>query len=744
VRDRTESFETIAAIWDDRFNLTNDGAPERLWTGQITKEFFSILGGRAVAGRLFTPDDFAADAEKVAVVSYGIWQSRWGRDQGIVGRTLTLNGEPVTVVGVLSPVFTSPEALVRDELDLWVPLDLTDSQYQNRRLFILGPVARLKPGVTLAAAQAEIDALAEALAEEYPRGNRDHDGNILYFPLVELQEATVGEIAHTLYVLLGAVGLMLLIACANVANLFLARGTDREREMAMRAALGASRGRIVGHLLTESVVLAVIGGAFGVALALAGVKAFELYNPGGIPRVSEVSVDWRVLVFAIVLSTLTGVLFGILPALQSAKTDVTHALKEGAHSTTTGRRRLALRNGLVVTEIGLALVLLVGAGLLFNSFLRLRGVDPGFDPDDLMVINLQLGETLNPEKNRYSQEGVRFAFIRDLLESLRAMPGVEGAAGTAAMPFRGGRCCWRSTLIEPTADDSVTAWFHPVTEDYFETLGARLVDGRSITASDNLKGLAEESTVRRTVPVVLSARLAQRYWPNQTALGRTLHLRASYNAVFTVVGVVDNMRHFKLRDPAQHDVYIPHAFATSWLELFSMAVRSRSDREALLGAVQQAIWRIDPNLPVEPPTTMNERLANSIAAPRFYSMLLATFATVAFLLAAGGIYGTMLYSVGQRHRELGIRLALGAKTRDLVGMVLGKGLVLTTIGIAFGVGGALGLSRLLESLVFGITTTDPTTIATVASLLSAVALGASYLPARKAAHADPLEALRSD
>jgi putative ABC transport system permease protein len=732
-------------VWDIDIDLTNDGTPERLDAGQITERFFSILGGMPAAGRLFTPDDFSTGAEKVAVLSYSIWQTRWGRDLGVVGRTITLNGEPTTVVGVLSPVFTSPEALINEEMDIWIPFDLMDSRYQNRRIFILSPVARLKPGVTLAAAQQEMDALAEALAEEYPVGNTDHDGNIQYFPLEELQEATVGDIAHTLYVLLGAVGLMLLIACANVANLFLARGTDREREMAMRSALGASRGRIVGHLLTESVVLALIGGGLGVVLALAGVKAFELYNPGGIPRVSEVSVDWRVLTFAVVLATLTGVLFGILPALQSAKTDVTHALKEGAHSTTTGRRRLALRNGLVVTEIGLALVLLVGAGLLFNSFLRLRGVDPGFDSDDLVVFNLRLGATLNRDGGPYSREGVRLRFAKDLLDGLRAVPGVEQATAAAVMPFRRGRCCWRSRVIEPATNDSIIAWFHPVTSDYLETLEARLLAGRSITAADNSMELAlDPAREQRTVPAVLSASLAQRYWPDQQAVGRILDSFSEELASLLVVGVVDNIRHFRLRDPAQYDVYLPYATATPWLPLMSIAVRSTGDRVALEDALRQTVWRLDPDLPVEPSTTMNERLANSVAAPRFYSMLLAAFAGVAFLLAAAGIYGTMLYSVGQRHRELGIRLALGAKARDLVGMVLGKGLVLTTIGIALGVGGALGLSRLLESLVFGITTTDPITITVVAFLLSVVAIGASYLPARKAAHADPLEALRAE
>ncbi|MFB3111406.1 MAG: ABC transporter permease, partial [Gemmatimonadales bacterium] len=472
VRDRTSAFASIAAMTNVTFDLTGDGAPEQLASARATEEFLPIFGATAAIGRLLTPEDFGPGAPNVAVLSYGLWQRRWGRDPNIVGKPVTLSAEPFVVVGVLGREFESPEALQWGDIELWVPLDVTTPEWQNRRIFILATIGRLAPGVTLAAAQAEFDALARILADEYPRGNRQADGSPYYFPLVPLHQATVGAVTQTLYVLLGAVGLLLLIACANVANLFLARGTDREREMALRAALGASRTRVIRQLLAESVVLALAGGAVGTGLSFVGIRAFGLFNPGGIPRLSEVVVDWRVLAFAVTLSMLTGMLFGMVPAFQSAKTDVTNALKDGAQGVTAGRHRARLRNSLVVAEIGLALVLLVGAGLLFNSFLNLQQVDPGFDSDNTTILSLRLGTFGGPVTGRYGTSESRLELADDLLERIRTMPGVEAAGAAVRMPFGGGRCCWGDDVVpDGGSGDSVAAWIHPVTHGMMEALG---------------------------------------------------------------------------------------------------------------------------------------------------------------------------------------------------------------------------------------------------------------------------------
>ncbi len=742
VRDRTSALASIAAMTNVTFDLTGDGAPEQLAGARATEEFLPIFGATAAMGRLLTPDDFEPGAPNVAVLSYGLWQRRWGRDPNIVGKTVTLSAEPFVVVGVLGREFESPQALQWEDVELWVPLDVTTPAWQHRRIFVLSTIGRLAPGVTLAAAQAEFDALARTLADEYPRGNRQSDGNPYYFPLVPLHQATVGAVTQTLYVLLGAVGLLLLIACANVANLFLARGTDREREMALRAALGASRTRVMRQLLAESVVLALAGGTVGTGLSLVGIRAFGLFNPGGIPRLSEVVVDWRVLAFTVALSMLTGVLFGIVPVFQSAKTDVTNALKEGAQGVTAGRHRAKLRNSLVVAEIGLALVLLVGAGLLFNSFLRLQRVDPGFDSDNTTIMSLRLGTYGVSISGRYGTPESRLRLADDLLERIRTMPGVEAAGAAVRMPFGLGRCCWGDAMApDGGSEDSVPAWIHPVTYGMMEALGARLVAGRFPTAREMS---APTSTVSagapRRVAAVINHSLAERYWPSSDPIGRVLRTESQ---TLSIVGVVEDIKHFGLDTPKQFDAYVPHAEGAVF-PMLDVAVRSSNDPSSLAAMLREAVWSIDPELPVNPPQTMNDRIAGSITAPRFYSVLLSTFAVVAFLLAASGIYGSMLYSVGQRHRELGIRLALGAQTNDLVRMVVGKGLLLTTIGVAIGLAGAFAASHILESFVFGVSTADPLTFVVASLLLATVALAACYLPARKAAAADPLEALKAE
>ncbi|MCH6547944.1 MAG: WecB/TagA/CpsF family glycosyltransferase [Gemmatimonadetes bacterium] len=414
---------------------------------------------------------------------------------------------------------------------------------------------------------------------------------------------------QTLYVLLGAVGLLLLIACANVANLFLARGTDREREMALRTALGAGRTRMIRQLLAESIVLAMAGGAVGIGLSFVGIRAFGLFNPGGIPRLSEVAVDWRVLAFTVALSMLTGMLFGIVPAFQSAKTDVTNVLKDGAQSVTAGRHRAKLRNSLVVAEIGLALILLVGAGLLFNSFLRLQRVDPGFDSDNTTIMSLRLGTFGGQVSGRYGDPEARLRLADDLLERIRTMPGVQAAGAAVRMPFGGGRCCWGDNVVpDGGSGDSVAAWIHPVTHGMMEALGARLVAGRFPTAREMS---APTSTVSggapRRVAAVINHSLAERYWPNSDPVGRVLHAERQ---ILSIVGVVENIKHFGLDAPKQFDVYVPHAEGAVF-PMLDVAVRSSNDASSLAATLREAVWSIDPALPVNPPQTMNARIAGS-------------------------------------------------------------------------------------------------------------------------------------
>ncbi len=747
IYDQTDAFASLAAWTDADLDLTNEGIPERLTVGRVTAEFFSVLGASPAVGRLFTAGDFAPGANKVVVVDHGLWQRRWGGDPALVGSAVILDGETVTVLGVLKRDFQSPEGLTGNELDVWVPFDLTAPEWQHRNLWLLSPIGRLAPGATLASAQAEMDALAETLAVDHPVNNRDRDGRAFYFPLVPLHEAMVGSVAQPLYVLLGAVGLLLLIACANVANLFLARGTDREREIALRSALGAGRGRIVQQLLTESVALALLGGALGAGIAVVSIRMFGVFDAVGIPRMSDVVVDWRVLLFTVALSTLTGVLFGLIPALQSAQTDICAALQEGAQNATAGRHRAKLRNSFVVAEIALALMLLIGAGLLFNSFLRLRSVDPGVDPDDVTVMSLRLGafDFGSIASGRYSTEGERIQFTNDLLETIRAFPNVQAAGATMRMPFGSGRCCWATDVAPSGSEDSVMAWMHPVTSAFMEALGATLVAGRFHVQGDMAapapSGGGADDDQQRTVAAVINRSLAERHWPDGDVLGRELHTR-SY--ILSIVGVVDDIRHFGLDSPEQFDAYLPYAPDGAFFPMLDVAVRSSGDSDNLAAALRQAVWRVDPELPVSPPHTMNDRISGTITTPRFYSMLLAAFAAVAFLLAASGIASSMLYSVGQRQRELGIRLALGAQRRSLMRMVVGKGVLLTALGLSVGIGGAFALSRVLDSFVFGISTTDPMTFVAVSLLLATVAMLACYLPARKAAGADPLEVLRAE
>jgi predicted permease len=746
IRDRTRCFESLGGQWDRMQDLTGTGQPERVNVGQLTGDFLHLLGAMPSLGRLFIPADFAPDAGRVAVLSHQFWQRRMGGATEAVGQAITLEGQRYEVVGVVSRDFTQPEALTESNVDVWVPLDLTTPFLLQRTSYLLNVVARLAPALTAAAAQRELDALAAALATEHPDGNRRQDGSPVRFPLRSLHEATVGDVGDTLSLLLGAVGLMLLIACANVANLSLARAADRSREMALRTALGAGRGRIVRLVLMESVVLGLIGGGLGVAIAAIGVKTFAVLNAGGIPRVASVTVDWRVVAFALLLSIAAGVLFGLLPAIRSAESDYSIALKEGSQTSTLSRSGSRTRNTLVVSEIALALVLLVGAGLLFNSFMQLRRVDPGFDTENVLALPLRFGLPFGWGGTRYADADTKAAFAREILAAARAIPGVIEAGGGLSPPFNR-VCCWSAGIVrsdEP--DDTVESWIRPVTHRYLEAIGARLIAGRTFTAVDDqgerFIAVAERSNELRVthLSAVVNASLAARLFPNESPLGREIvqgGLRAE------VVGVVRDISHLGLDRSGEYDLYVPFLRTGTAFDRLDLAVRYRGSTEVVADALRRAVWNIDPDLPIGTMQTMDQRMSRSLATPRFYSALFASFAILAFLLAASGIYASMAYVVRQRRRELGIRLALGGAPANLVWMVLGRGTLQTAVGLTLGLAGAYALSRLLSGFVFGISTSDPLTFVSASLVLGAVALLACVVPARKAAGADPLEVLRT-
>ena len=725
-RDRTTAFASLAGARLMDYDLTADGPPRSLRTALVTRDFFATFTAQPLLGRLFVPDDFATPATAV-VLSFPLWRQRWGADPNLIGRRITLNGKPVVVVGVLDPTFQFPEAVVGTDIDAWMPFDINNSAYHHRGLYIVDVAARLAPGTSLEGAQSQLNTLGEALAEEFPDRYRRPDGTALPATIAPLFDATVSSVADTLYMLLGAVGLMLLIACANVANLFLARGTSRAREIALRAALGAGRRRILAQLLTESVLLSLMGGVAGIGIAWLGLSAFTWFSPGGIPRIADVAMDHRVLGFTIVISLVTGVLFGIVPGLQAAKADVTEVLKDGSGGATTGRAGRRLRDGLVVAELALALVLMAGAGVLFNSFIRLQRVDAGIRTEQLVTIPLAL--------NRQSPDE-RLRFTSGLVERLYMLPGTQAVGAGVTLPFvftGGDRCCWRIDLHRQPdrSSDPEHPIVHPVTADYFAAIGATLKEGRPFDERDG----ALEPT-----PVILNASFARRLFGEESAVGELLFGDVGS---LSVVGVVNDVRHWGLDEEIDPELYVPYGAGGAFARLH-VALRTTAPFASLPDLIRDAVWSLDPNLPVEGIVTMRDRVAESIGGERFYSALLTVFAAVAIVLAAAGIYSSMLYSVGQRYRELGVRLALGARAGDVVRLIVRKGIVLTGIGVAIGLVGAFALSRTLESLVFGVSAADLPTFAAVSLLLGAVSVIACYLPARRAGKADPIVTLRAE
>jgi len=730
--DRSESsrvFEQVGAITDASLNLTGGGDPERIRGVRASAGLFQVLGVQPALGRAFRPEEDRPGAEPVVVVSHGLFERRFGGDRAWVGRPILLNGKSHTLVGVMPPGFAYPSP----QTEMWVPLALSADQVNpdQRGNEYLAAVARLKPGVTVAAAQVEMDRITVKILQDSPSGMRDYLTSAGWgCVLVPLKENVVGDSGKALLVLLGAVGFVLLVACANVSGLQLARAATRQREIAIRTALGAGRGRLIRQLLTESLMLGAVGGILGVLVASWGVDLLIRIRPANLPRLEEVSLDSRVLLFSASLSILAAMLSGLFPALRLSKTSPNEALKEGGRSATGGLKHLRVQRLLVVSQVALALVLLIGAGLMLRSFESLMKVDAGFEPKNVLTAYTSL------PSSKYPDPAARQAFFDQLVGKLGALPGVKDVATGSLVPLAEGN--WTASFFpegqEPgRGEASPLASMRLVSPGYFRTLGIPLRRGRDFSDHDDTKSPRV---------VVVDEAAARRLWPGEDPLGKRITFSDSAEGAtwLSVVGVVGDIKDTALdREPMIH-VYRP--YAQQAIPGMFVALRTASSPAAILPAVRRELRLLDPEQPLYAVQTMQGYVEDSLAQPRLRFILIGLFASVALLLSALGVYGVISYAVGQRIQEIGIRMALGARKSDVVRLVVGQGLPLVLLGAGIGLFAALGLTRVLGSLLYGVTAHDPGTFAAVSVLLVLVALAACYLPARRAASVDPLAALR--
>ncbi|MGB7925761.1 MAG: ABC transporter permease [Pyrinomonadaceae bacterium] len=721
--NQNQVFEGMAAIADLSFNMTGVGEPERIDGRRVSANLFSLLGVEPQLGRAFLPEEDQPGASRVVIMSHGLWQRRFGSDMNITGKPLTLNGESYTVVGVMPPTFQFPSR----EDELWVPIAFDSEEAANRRRHYLQVIARTKPGVTLEQAQAEMNTIAVRLQQQYPEQNAE-----MGVAVTSLHEHVAGDIKPALLVLLGAVGFVLLVACANVANLLLARAAGRQKEIAVRIALGASRLRLIRQFLTESILLAALGGIFGLLLSVWGVNLLKAFIPENISQAKAIAIDAKVLLFTLLVSLLTGVIFGLAPATQASNFNINETLKEGGRDTSAGSRGNHIRGLLVITEVALALILLIGAGLLINSFLRLRSVDPGFSPDKVLTMRIVLPELKYPDQTR------RSAFYTDMIHRIEALPGVKSAAVTNWIPLvRQGDSIGISVEGRPDPPPSqrnivVTRVISP---HYFGTMGIQLSQGRTF---DEQQDREDSAGV-----VVVSETMARRYWPGEDPVGKRIKAGSagSPNPWWTIVGVAKDVRQFELNADPKPQMYLPYSQADFFAPRH-LVVSTDVEPLSMAATVRSTVWAIDKDQPVSNITTMEDILSESVARQRFSMLLLGIFAAVALVLAAVGIYGVMSYSVAQRTHEFGIRMALGAQGRDVLKLAVGEGLKLVMIGVVIGLVAAFILTRVMSSLLFGVSATDPTTFIIISLALVSVALLASYIPARRATKVDPMVALR--
>lgn len=710
-------FERLVAYRGASFNLIGTGEPERLRGMQVSEGFMDMLGVQPQLGRDFLLEEDQPGRNQVVVLSHGLWQRRFGGDPKLLNQSITLSGQPYTIIGVMPAGFRFGSS----ETELWTPMAFTAQQAQQHGGHYISALGQLKPGVPLTQAQAELSTIAERLAQQYPESNTGW--NVKLTPLLEF---TVREIKPALLVLLGAVAFVLLIACANVANLLLARAAARQKEIAIRTSLGAGRGRIVRQLLTESVLLALAGGGLGLALAAWGTDVLLKLAPPDLPRVSDVALDWRVVAFTLALTLLTGVLFGLVPALQASKPNLNETLKDAGRGSTEGGRRQLIRSSLVVLEVASALVLLVGAGLLIKSFLRLQQVDPGFNPKNTLTASVAL-----PQK-KYPEEKQQAAFYQQLLEKISALPGVQAAATAVVVPLSGNDYVLGFEIEgRPKVENQPSTNYYAVSADYFKAMGIPLLRGRVFTDRD---------TADTTRVAVINESMAQKFFPHEDPLGKRIHVTNGPTTYREIVGIVGDVKEYGLDRATPLQTYEP--FLQKPNSSMFLIVRAAGDPANLSGAIRREVLSLDKEQPVASLRTLEQLIATTIAQQQFSMTLLGVFAAVALLLSAIGIYGVLSYAVTQRTNEIGIRMALGADQGAVLKLVVGQGMLLTLTGIGAGLVAALALTRVLATLLFGVSATDPLTFGAIALLLMLAALLACWIPARRAMKIDPLVALR--
>jgi putative ABC transport system permease protein len=730
-RDQTQSFDEVAAFYTEGLNLTQAGGPERIAGVRVTANIFALLDARTAQGRVFVDQENQPGRDTVVIISHQFWQQKLGGTQQVVGQQLRLNDTPYTIIGVMPDGFQFPHQsfAFAEPGDVWLPMvfNATEIEQRNSR-FMLNVLARLKSQVTLADAQAEMSALGQKFEREYRgyRGPNNADGG-WRITVVPLQEQITGASRRALWILFGVVGLVLAVACANVASLLLARATRRQKEIAIRSALGARRGRLVRQLLVESMLLSVAGGGLGLLLASWGVRTLALLSPVSLARASEIDIDGRVLIFTLLISILTGLVFGLVPAWQTSRPDLQQSLKEAGASHTGGKHRL--RELLVVGEIALALVVLVGAGLLMNSFVRLQRLSPGVDADRVLIAEINLPPTRYQERERAE------IFFEELVRRVESIAGVERASfGTLAI--LSGAAFPDPVSIEGRGldfDNPAIASWQRIAPNYFTTLGIPLVAGRDFSATDKQEPVA-----------IINETMAHRYFPDGNALGQriTPGLPRPNNPFSTIIGVVKDIPHRTIESQAEPDYYMP--FVREPRRDAYLFIRAKAEPAKLIAAVREEVLAVDSEQPVTNFQTLSEVIAETTAPRRFNTFLVGGFAVLALLLAVLGIYSINAYVVTQRTAEIGIRMALGAGPGDVLALVMKRGLALAFAGVCMGLVAALGLTRLLQSLLFDVSPTDPLTFFIVASVFMLAAMLASYFPARRAARVNPLLAIRHE